>query len=115
MLYLYSNGCSMTYGSELHDDAISRICSNDTYRWRYAWPNRLGEMIGATGVYNDGVPSGSNDRILRTTVEFVSTWLGKGLPPSALIVIIGWSQPRRREFYVDGDFRQILPSHGYRI
>jgi uncharacterized protein DUF6071 len=114
-MYIYANGCSMTYGSELHDDAITKVCDNDEYRWYYAWPSRLGERLDAAGVYNDGVPSGSNDRIVRTTVGFAARWLGSGLPASCLMVIIGWSHAARREFYVNGEFRQVLPTHDYRL
>jgi hypothetical protein len=112
-MYLYANGCSMTYGSELHDEA--GVCTNHEYRWRYSWPGRLRTLIGATGVYNDGYPSGSNDRIVRTTVEFVARWSRLGLPADHLLVVIGWSHPARREFYVDGGYRQVVPHHHYDI
>ncbi|MFI0898179.1 DUF6071 family protein [Streptomyces sp. NPDC020983] len=112
-MYLYANGCSLTYGSELHDDPRTKVCDNDRYRWTHAWPNRLAELAGAVGVHNDGVPSGSNDRIVRTTIEFLARWQRAGLPAGALMVVIGWSHPARREFYVADGYRQILPGHYY--
>jgi len=66
-------------------------------------------------VYNDGVPSGSNDRIVRTTMKFIASWLKCDLPRSGLLVVIGWTHPSRREWYVDGAFRQTLPTHGYSL
>ncbi|MFI2207360.1 DUF6071 family protein [Streptomyces sp. NPDC020192] len=112
-MYLYANGCSMTYGSELHDDPRTKVCDNDHYRWAHSWPSRLAELVESVGVYNDAVPSGSNDRIVRTTIEFLARWQRAGLPAGALMVVIGWSHPARREFYVEDGYRQILPGHYY--
>jgi Family of unknown function (DUF6071) len=113
-MYLYANGCSMTYGSELHDDPVTKMCTNSSYRWERSWPGELGRLLGAAGVCNEAVPSSSNDRVARTTVEFVTRrWLAAGLPASQLLVVIGWSHPARREFFVDGAFRQVVPHHGY--
>jgi hypothetical protein len=114
-MYLYANGCSLTYGSALHDDPVTQVCTNDSYRLRHAWPHRLASLLGADGSWNDGMPSGSNDRIVRTTLEFAARWLNAGLAANALIMIIGWSHPARREFYVDGAFRQMVPTHSYSL
>jgi Family of unknown function (DUF6071) len=114
-MYMYVNGCSMTYGSELQDDPNTKVCLNHSYRWHYSWPGRLRRMLSAAGVYNDAVPSGSNDRIVRTTIRFVGRWLDMGMPPRGLAVVVGWSHPGRREFFVDHEFRQVVPSHSYDI
>jgi Family of unknown function (DUF6071) len=115
-MYIYANGCSMTYGSELHDDPVTRMCTNSSYRWERSWPGALGLLLKAPGIYNDGIPSGSNDRIVRTAVEFVTRrWLAAGLPASQLLVVIGWSHPGRREFFVEDAFRQVVPHHAYDI
>ncbi|MGW1835145.1 DUF6071 family protein [Streptomyces sp. BBFR2] len=114
-MYVYANGCSMTYGSELADDPATGVCTDHEYRWRYSWPGRLHALLDADGVYNDAMPSGSNDRVLRTTIAFVARWLRQGLPPQALLVAVGWSHPARREFHVAGEYRQIVPHHAYDI
>lgn len=114
-MYLYANGCSMTYGSELHDDPVTGVCTDHQYRWRYSWPGQLRGLLEADGVYNDAVPSGSNDRIVRTTVDFLARWTRLGLPTEALLVVVGWSHPARREFFVAGDYRQVVPHHYYDI
>ncbi|MEV0261234.1 DUF6071 family protein [Streptomyces sp. NPDC050617] len=105
----------MTYGSELADHPVTRVCQDHEYRWRYSWPGRLHASLEADGSYNDAMPSGSNDRVLRTTIDFVARWLRDGLPPRALLVVVGWTHPARREFHVAGDYRQIVPHHAYDI
>ncbi|MFF3978114.1 DUF6071 family protein [Streptomyces sp. NPDC001828] len=114
-MYIYANGCSMTYGSELADDPSTGVCLDHEYRWRYSWPGQLRAMLDADGVYNDAMPSGSNDRIVRTTIDFVARWLQQGLSPRALMVTVGWTHPARREFHVAGEYRQVVPHHAYDI
>ena len=116
IVYLYANGCSFAYGSELCDDRMTKVCVDSLYRWENSWPSILARLIGASGVYNDAMPSGSNERIVRTTVGFVvDRWLASGLPPSELLVVIGWTEMSRREFFVDKDFHQVVPRHNYRL
>jgi hypothetical protein len=91
------------------------VCTDHEYRWRYSWPGQLRGLTDAGGAYNDAVPSGSNDRVLRTTVDFVARWSRLGLPAEALLVVIGWSHPARREFFVAGEYRQVVPHHYYDI
>ncbi|MEV0280824.1 DUF6071 family protein [Streptomyces sp. NPDC050610] len=105
----------MTYGSELADHPATRVCQDHEYRWRYSWPGRLHAALDADGSYNDAMPSGSNDRVVRTSIDFVARWLKAGLPPRALLVVVGWTHPARREFHVAGDYRQIVPHHAYDI
>ncbi|WP_353961395.1 DUF6071 family protein [Antrihabitans cavernicola] len=114
-MIIYANGCSMTYGSELHDHPVTGICTNNKYRWESSWPGALARRFCADSVVNDAVPSGSNDRILRRTVEFLLRHQQRQLSAdSELVVAIGWSSPLRREMFINGAFRQIVPHHGYR-
>jgi lysophospholipase L1-like esterase len=113
MKVLFANGCSMTYGSELCEAVSGRELSG-AEREAAAWPGRLGHYLGAEEVVNCGEPSGSNDRIVRTTI----TWLlerfsRSGTKPEHIFVAIGWTSPMRREFYVDGAWRQIVPYHNH--
>ncbi|MGW7574936.1 DUF6071 family protein [Streptomyces sp. NPDC054765] len=105
----------MTYGSELADDPATGVCRDHEYRWRYSWPGQLHALLDADGTYNDALPSGSNDRIVRTSIDFVARWLKEGLPPRALLVAVGWTHPARREFHVTGEYRQVVPHHAYDI
>lgn len=113
-MILYANGCSMTYGSELFDDPVTRLCLDNDLRQRAAWPGQLGALLGCDEVYNDAVPSGSNDRIVRRTIEWVLHRLANGTEAADLLVVIGWSSPMRREFVIDGEWRQLIPYHDYR-
>ncbi|MFI6697607.1 DUF6071 family protein [Streptomyces sp. NPDC050509] len=97
----------MTYGAELVDD-LNPDAVLQRYREEHSWPARLGDFLDAEDVVNDAVISGSNDRILRTTVD----WLAghrETVEKGHLLVVIGWSGAMRREFYVDGEFRQVIP------
>ncbi|MFE6685213.1 DUF6071 family protein [Streptomyces sp. NPDC057743] len=97
----------MTYGAELVDD-LDPDPERQRYREQNAWPGRLGEFLDADRVVNDAVISGSNDRILRTTID----WLAghrEAAEQGQLLVVIGWSGAMRREFYVDGAFHQVIP------
>ena len=109
---LYANGCSMTYGSDLADDQHGQ-CVSHPRRFRLAWPGQLAPLVGARRVYNNGYPSSSNDRIVRTTLRWIADWLNAGNDASDLLVVIGWSSPMRREFRIGGVWRQIVPHHDY--
>lgn len=106
---LIANGCSMTYGLELFDDD-NGACRDDGMRLANAWPSVLAEILGIETSINLAVNSGSNDRILRTTISSVSDCL-ISYEPQDILVVIGWSGSNRREFYVDGEWRQVVPYH----
>lgn len=106
---LLANGCSMTYGLELFDDE-NKVCLDNEARERTAWPGRVKDILGFDEVYNLGVNSGSNDRILRTTISKVYEIL-ETEKDCQLFVIIGWSGANRREFYIDGEWWQVVPYH----
>ncbi|OON82750.1 hypothetical protein B1H18_01545 [Streptomyces tsukubensis] len=78
------------------------------YREAHAWPGRLAAVLDAEETINDAVISGSNDRILRTTIRWL-TEHRRDRPDDGLLVVIGWSGAMRREFYVDGGYHQLIP------
>jgi len=79
---LYCNGDSWAYGEELSDknDSFASVISKN-----YSLP-----------LINSSCPGGSNQRILRTTIEDVSRLLKQGKKP---FVLIAWSLPHRFELY----------------
>jgi len=87
---LYVNGDSMTFGDELGPPG-DPICNTR------AWPRYLGEMLQIP-VVNDARPAGSNDRIVRTTTNFIVNYLTSHTPDD-LHVVIGWTNAIRREFH----------------
>lgn len=111
---LFANGCSMCYGTDLFDDPTTRLCTNNPARWEVAWPGQLAQILGYTAVNNAGYPGSSNDRILRTTIDWVLNDAPQLLKDGVeVLVVIGWSSPMRREFYIDENWRQLIPYHDY--
>ena len=104
-LILLANGCSMTYGSELSENHHERMAS--------CWVGQLAQKSAACRAVNLGYPGGSNDRILRTTIEWISKHYLTKIKDRMLFVCIGWSSPMRREFYIDDQWRQLIPYHDY--
>lgn len=95
MTILYANGCSMTYGAELVPWEYRNEPGAREYREEHAWPGQLGKLLGAD-VVNDSDGAASNDRIVRTTLDYLIS-----LDPDQRkehIAVIGWSHPSRNEF-----------------
>lgn len=90
MRSLYVNGCSMAYGDELDVDK----------REQQAWPFLLQKSMNFEEVMNDAIPGGSNDRIVRRTLKYVSEYVNSGKSLDDLFIVISWSLPLRREFGV---------------
>lgn len=112
MRTLYANGCSFTYGSEIIAGVDEALIPAQK-RWSLSWPGQLGRELGFDRVFNDGVPCSSNDRVVRTTIRWVLHELAAGVAPADLFVVIGWSSPMRREFRINGSWRQLVPHHDY--
>lgn len=86
MKTLYTNGCS--FSSKLYIPPDYKSCAVDM-----PWPICLGNIMGYE-VVNHAEPGGSNDRILRTSL----TWLSENVSRDVLVIL----QPThgiRREFY----------------
>ena len=110
-MFLYANGCSMTWGDEIACDPVTRGCYDHEYRIKHAWPNQLKEALNFSDSFNDGKPGGSNMRIVRKTIDWiVREWLGKKKDTSELFVVIGWTIPYRMEIYCDHKFLALHPS-----
>ena len=101
-MLLYATGDSFTYGAELADYPDKKVCSDNEYREKYAYPARLAEYLGLEKAINEGVPGGSNTSIMRKSMTFLSQWIADGKSPSEVFVVIGWSMPRRTEFFYTG-------------
>lgn len=134
-MILYVNGDSNTYGEELVPDKYKellvkpykgepgaildpmeteteRLIFND-YRLKHCWGAKLGELIGATTVINQAFPGASNDRITRTTFEYInSNYEDIKNNPNNYIFILGLSSANRNEFFYDniGLYRNFCPT-----
>lgn len=77
-------------------DVFSR--KSEAYALQNAWPSRLAAKLG-WDFESDGLPGGSNDRIVRKTIDRLS----RADKPKPSLVIIGWTEPLRREIYYTRD------------
>jgi hypothetical protein len=59
---------------------------------------------------NISLPGGSNQRIIRTTIEALPN-----LDPKDTFILIGWSSWERTEWYYNGQWHKIVGDPGYNI
>ena len=132
---LYVNGCSWTAGSEvelspeflqfMQQQGLSRQDAADPFNWnlvdsagnmvstvdqhwdQFNWAGRLRQLVSADTLINQAAGGGSNDRILRTTTEYV-----KSLPANqrhSTLIVIGWTVADRSEIMVDQHWQRFNP------
>ena len=103
--HVYAVGDSFTYGDELAEGEKQGVCIDNEYRLEHVYPTRLAHYldIPSENVVNDGIGAGSNCRCVRRTMKVTSDWIDDRKDPSKLLVVIGWSMPRRTEFYFTAD------------
>jgi len=114
--HVYAVGDSFTYGDELAEGEVRGVCIDDEYRLKHVYPTRVAYHLSVPldNVINDGTGAGSNCRCVRRAMKFTSDWMDQGNDPTKLLVIIGWSMPRRTEFYQSPD-REGLEGEEYYI
>lgn len=90
---LFTNGCSWTWGGGLDE-----YWQTENDRLELVWPHHLGNLLGITDIVNLSIGSGSNQRILRTTLN----WLLSKTPEELknTIAVIQWTELSRYEYYV---------------
>jgi len=110
---LYSNGCSYTWGGTLFsikytDDSGNyyylprdKDCEQNKKRLETVYPHHLGKLLNAAEVINDSMGGGSNDRIVRTTLDYFTNAKLKGQDLTDYFVTIQWTEPNRTEIYDD--------------
>lgn len=96
-MILYANGCSFTWGGSLEPHF-----TNDEERLALCWPAQLGTLLGANEVVNLGEGCGSNQRILRTTFDWLSQQTPERLADT--VAVIQWTDSSRYEYYSPADF-----------
>jgi hypothetical protein len=111
---LFANGCSYTWGGgileEEHNTRIS-ILDQSPYltelRERSTWPWFLKNKLNAECCVNYAMGCGSNDRIVRTTVDF---FIDRKITHNDLedwLVIIQFTTPERYEIFENGKWLLI--------
>jgi len=92
---MYVNGDSHTAQVYSKDGVTATRLLADKYHFNYI---------------NDALPGGSNQRIIRTTLERLPT-----LNPASTLIVIGWSSFERTEWYYNNQWHQICGDSHYNI
>ena len=93
-MILLANGCSWTWGGGLEP-----YVQVGKKRDQLVWPYHLGNLLSATQTVNLAKGCGSNQRIVRTTRDWIMSQNEETL--SNTIAVIQWTEPSRYEFYHD--------------
>lgn len=80
------------------------LANGDSYSVSQGWPEYLSSIIDLP-CHNLAVAGVSNDRIVRTTIEYVEKLRSQGLRP---YIIIGWSFIHRVEVWYHGPNESVL-------
>ena len=130
---LYVNGCSWTAGNELECDPGFKLFieskgwklqdPSDPINWNlvdaagnlasrvdehyntFNWAGRLQKLLKVPKLINDAAGGGSNDRILRTTVQRIMSMPERDRKRT--LVVIGWTASDRSEIYVGNDWHRF--------
>lgn len=98
-MILYTNGCSWTWGGGLHDLFKRKDGTiDDEYRLKLLWPGHLSRLIKADKVVNLAAACGSNQRIVRTTIDWISKQNKSDLENT--VAVIQFSEWNRFEKYI---------------
>lgn len=134
---LYVNGCSWTAGNEIDCDPLfekylksnnlkylkekwSIVDLNDNYvcppsdMWsKFNWATKVGENLCIKNIINEAYGGGSNQRIVRMTVDYVLKYPKDKI--NELLIIIGWTSSDRREIYIKNHkrFEFFNPTHKF--
>lgn len=95
MKTLYVNGCSMTKYQNLPEDQ--------------QWPNLVRQQLEIDRIVNDGYGCGSNQRIFRTTFDFVNY---KKFSASNTVILIQMTYPFRFEYLQANGEWAAVNQHG---
>ena len=110
-MILLTNGCSWTWGGGLEyvisvDNIIHKNISTfpeistdglDDIRYASVWPYHLGNMLGSEKTINLALGGGSNQRIVRTTLNWIMSQSAEDLENT--VAVIQWTDAARYEYY----------------
>lgn len=99
-MLILANGCSWTDGGGLRPH-----WKTDDERKNLSWPAHLGRLFNSESI-NLGIGCGSNDRILRTTYDWIFNTNKEKLKET--VAVIQWAEPSRYEFYRPTVFQNKL-------
>lgn len=116
-------GDSWSFGSEIRDPSLKEEVvdwddRNDSYRIKNIWPTHLSNYLNVD-LKNLSFPAISNDRIVRTLINYITKfYLIDKKSTNDIFVIVGLSSPERKEFFhkdKKGNWVTIWPAweHNY--
>ncbi len=104
-MILLTNGCSWTWGGGLGLDHPD----HNQLRFNSVWPYHLGNLINAEKTHNLAIGCGSNQRIVRTTFDWLLSQSKEDLDKT--IAVIQWTELSRYEFYYPADYTNYCENH----
>ena len=90
--HLLANGCSNSCAIDPDEPGQIEVRPDDVY------PGVLRKLLDIPQYTNIALGGSSNDRIVRTTLEWIANYMKTGGLPEDLFVLIGWTQYYRKEF-----------------
>lgn len=119
---LYVNGCSWTEGHLLEEQQETRDYAKQqgydfvskfeikkdgefvvypfvNFYNKFNWAGNIAQALNIPTIVNEAVGAASNDRIVRTTIDYVRNMSDE--EKKTTFIIIGWSIPDRGEIYLD--------------
>lgn len=108
-MILYANGCSWTWGGGLEAYwKINNIMDNNA-RLKLVWPYHLGKYLKAKTVDNLALGAGSNQRIVRTTYDYLVSKSKEELEET--VAVIQFSEWSRFERYITLDHNNYIENN----
>ncbi len=110
---LFTNGCSFTWGSEIYREFVDIkdpynpwksypgfiTDEQDTYRKENIWSHHLHKYLNTISYTNLAENAGSNQRIVRTTLDFFTNLLQTNELVNDYVAVIQWTEPSRFEVF----------------
>jgi hypothetical protein len=96
-MILFTNGCSWTWGGALESVFAPKFVYDEEKRLSIVWPHHLGKLLNAEKVINLSEGCGSNQRILRTTFDWLINQSSSDLCKT--VAVIQLSEFSRYEIY----------------
>lgn len=103
---LFTNGCSFTWGDEIVENELGNPYDDSNkdhveFREKSIWSYSLHEKLKTEQLNNNSTCGASNQRIVRTTLDFFTDKIEKGENLKDYIAVIQWTDLSRAELYSD--------------
>ena len=110
---LYANGDSFVFGQGLDPEKITseNVYSFTELKRTNGFTGIICDTLGIDHYINNALPGGSNDRMLRTTIQDLIK-LKQTYKPEEVLVVLGFTESQRSEFYVmeNRNYMPYMPS-----